>query len=67
MKKMISIKELCEILSISINTLYYYTSKKMIPHLKIGRNLRFDIDEVNRWLELRKRGEWSKNQLSILS
>ena len=54
MTKLLSPQELSEVLSISIETVYAWTSQKRIPYIKMGRLVRFNADEVNRWLERQK-------------
>ena len=51
MTKLLSPQELSEVLSISIETVYAWTSQKRIPYIKMGRLVRFNMDEVNKWLE----------------
>lgn len=34
-------------------------AERRIPFLKWGHLLRFDPDEIDRWLELARRGSWS--------
>ena len=51
MTKLLSPQELSEVLSISIETVYAWTSQKRIPYIKMGRLVRFNADEVNKWLE----------------
>ena len=50
-------------------TIYSWVSRKRIPRLKCGRLLRFDLDEIDRWLKgvkiRRKRGDkrgWNRHQ-----
>jgi len=49
MRKLLTIKQLSEMLSVPIRTIYGWTYMQFIPHYKIGRLLRFDEDEINRW------------------
>jgi len=51
MTKLLSPQELSDVLSISIETVYAWTSQKRIPFIKMGRLVRFNADEVNKWLE----------------
>ena len=50
-KKYLSPKELALMLGISVFTLYGYTSKRIIPYIKIGRLVRFDMAKINIWLK----------------
>lgn len=40
--------ELCELFQIKKDKLYKLTSRKTIPFFKIGNQLRFSLDEVNK-------------------
>ena len=53
-KIMINSKELCEKLSIHINTLYRYIEKGM-PHIKLDKNYLFNYKEVINWLKERNK------------
>jgi excisionase family DNA binding protein len=54
MKKLISIDELATNLGIAKETIYQWTSIKVIPFYKIGRLVRFDEQEIDKWLTERK-------------
>lgn len=49
-----NIKELSKYLNVSKRTIYSWASMKRIPHLKIGGTLRFDVREIESWLEEKK-------------
>ena len=51
---MINSKELCDKLSIHINTLYRYIEKGM-PRIKLDKGYLFDYDEVLVWLKERNK------------
>jgi len=51
MTTLLSPQQLSEVLNISIETVYAWTSQKRIPYIKMGRLVRFNTDEVNKWLE----------------
>ena len=48
----INIKELAEILSLSIPTLYVYVHNRKIPCYKRGNRLYFSREEINNWLSI---------------
>lgn len=56
MKKLISPKELAEYLGISINSLAVWRTNKTypIPYIKVGGKIRYDLDDINQWLNNRK-------------
>lgn len=49
MKRYYTPKEVCEMFQIKLSKLYRMTSQKRIPYLKIGNELRFDIEELKRF------------------
>lgn len=54
MKKLLDINELSELLSVKSSTIYWWCSSDFIPHIKIGRLVRFEKDAVLEWLEKKK-------------
>lgn len=51
-KKLVSTKELAEILGVHIQTIYNWANDGM-PRMKLGYNvLRYDVDEVLEWLKM---------------
>lgn len=49
--RLISVKELSGVLGLSVHTLYCWVSQRRIPYVKCGRLTRFDMSEIERWLE----------------
>ena len=45
-----SITEMSERLGIAKNTLYDWCAVRKIPHIKLGKFLRFDLAEIEAWL-----------------
>jgi excisionase family DNA binding protein len=60
MKSLITVKELADVLKVPVSWIYQRTSmgQKGIPHVKMGKYVRFDADEVIRFL----RGKDASNQ-----
>lgn len=52
MKSLITVKELAEILKVPVSWIYQRTSmgQKGIPHVKMGKYVRFDPEEVIQFL-----------------
>lgn len=55
MKNYLTSDELCEKLKMAKPTLYLLTSKRKIPHVKIGRRLLFSEDSIYKWIQGKKR------------
>lgn len=53
---MLNIHELAKELNLSESGLYQMVSQRKIPFLKIGRSIRFDSSEIQKWLENKKVG-----------
>ncbi len=51
MDKLLTIDQMAEILGVQKSTLYQWTHTGFIPHIKLGRFVRFRESDVNNWLE----------------
>lgn len=51
MDKLSTLKEFAEYLNCSTKTASKYVEKYEIPHIKLGRDLRFDLEEVKTHLK----------------
>ena len=49
MGKLLTPEEVCERYSIKRSTLYQWTSRDLIPHLKIGGLIRFKEEALEKW------------------
>lgn len=49
--KLLSIKEVSEILNVKPATLYQWAELGQIPCIKLNGALRFDIDEIMKWVK----------------
>lgn len=54
MKRLLKIKEVAEILNISVITLYIWVSNRRIPFLKIGGAVRFKIEDIDFFIESKR-------------
>lgn len=52
--KLLNVEELSRYLNVPLPTLYTWTHQRKIPHIKMGRSLRFDRTEIEGWIESRK-------------
>ncbi len=59
--KLVDISQLSEIINIKKKTIYDWTHKGLIPYVKVGRLLRFDLNDIERWLKSNKHTEVSRN------
>ncbi len=54
-KQLLSVNELAEYLNVPKSWIYDRTHRDAIPHIKLGRLVRFDLEEVLEWLNNKKR------------
>lgn len=53
----LTVQEAAEMLRVPVSWLYERTRTSSVPHVKLGKYLRFDRDELSAWLdELRRDG-----------
>lgn len=51
MEKLLTAKQVSEILEVKPKTVYEWVSRGLVPHVKIGRLVRFKKAEIFHWLE----------------
>lgn len=49
--RLVTIREAARYLSVSVSTLYGWVWQRRIPFVKVGRALRFDLDDLKRFIE----------------
>jgi len=54
MERLLGIKEASEYLGVTKGTLYIWTCYRKIPHLKVGRLVKFDRREIEVWLQTKR-------------
>ena len=55
MKLLMKAKEAAALLAISTRKLWEITNCGKIPHVRIGRSVRYDPDDLRAWIDRRKR------------
>ena len=50
MERYLTIEEICDILRVKKHYIYALTSRRKIPFIKIGRFLRFDKSQIEKWM-----------------
>ncbi|MFB0564716.1 MAG: helix-turn-helix transcriptional regulator [Candidatus Aminicenantaceae bacterium] len=66
--KLLTPGEVCDILKISVSTLYKMVSKRRIPYKKISNKLlRFSQKEIDKWLRSKSiKDDYADNKQEIL-
>jgi excisionase family DNA binding protein len=55
-EKLLTARELAELLGFAAGTIVDWAERDELPHFKIGNKLRFKPSEVEAWLEQQRRG-----------
>ena len=55
MEKLLTAKQLAEILQVDLSTIYWWSHTEFIPYVKLGKCVRFRESEVESWLKERGR------------
>lgn len=48
--RLLNIQQVAVYLGLSVHTVYKFVSQRKIPHIKIGKLLKFDRYEIDRWI-----------------
>ena len=54
-RRLLSIGQLSQQLGVSVKTLYGWVCLRQIPYLKMGRLVKFDARDIEKWIETKKR------------
>lgn len=49
-KALLNVEEISEFLGVKVATIYGWVSEGYIPHIKLERLVRFDMDAVQEWV-----------------
>ncbi len=52
MRKLLTISELSTLLNIARKTVYNLVYRREIPFVKVGGSLRFDPDQIDKWIKI---------------
>ena len=55
-KRLLTVKELEEFLNVPKSWIYDRTYRGEIPHFKLGKLLRFDLEKIKEWLKANEKG-----------
>ncbi len=50
MENLLTPQEMADVLGVAVSTIYQWTHQEYIPHIKIGRFVRFRKSVVEKWL-----------------
>jgi len=64
MEKLLTIKDVAELLDVKISTLYYWVHIGYIPHVKVGKLVRFRECDIENWINKRASPGRSSHKIS---
>lgn len=50
-RRLLTIQETAQYTGLSVHTLYSMVSQKRIPHVKLGRLVKFDREALEKWIK----------------
>jgi excisionase family DNA binding protein len=53
-KKLLSVDDLSAKIGVAKNTIYDWVSMGKLPHLKLGKLVKFEADKIERWLQTKR-------------
>lgn len=53
MEQLLTPQQIAEKLGVAVSTIYQWTHTGFIPHIKLGRFVRFRESDINKWLNSR--------------
>ena len=59
-QKLLNVQELSKVLNVPVTWIYQRTSQNAIPFIKVGKYVRFDLDEVLEYLRLKPKASLSQ-------
>ena len=62
--RLVAVHDAAQYLSVSVSTLYGWVYKRRIAFVKVGRALRFDIADLNKYIETNKTQSRAFNEIS---
>jgi len=66
MQKLLTAEEMAEVLQVKLSTIYKWTHEGFVPHLKLGKFVRFRESEVLAWLEKRSEKGRVTRRIAVL-
>ncbi|MDK2744249.1 MAG: helix-turn-helix domain-containing protein [Nitrospira sp. BO4] len=50
-RRLLTVQEAAQYTGLSVYTLYTMTSQKRIPYMKVGRLTKFDLEQLDKWIQ----------------
>jgi excisionase family DNA binding protein len=63
--RLLTAREVAELLSVPVSWVRQESRADRIPHLRLGRYVRYDREAVLAWLEQQQCGHWRRHQPKV--
>jgi len=63
--RLLTASEMAEILGVKPSTIYQWTHQRFIPHVKLGRLVRFNLEKVMKWVEKKESNGREKRKVEV--
>jgi excisionase family DNA binding protein len=50
-RRLLTVKELAVVMNVKAATIYQWAELRQIPHIKLNGSLRFDLQDIQSWVE----------------
>lgn len=64
-KILMTIQELSAALQVPVQTIYCWTSNKLIPFMKMGKHVRFDLDDVLTYFKRKTKSDCAQQYIAV--
>jgi len=65
MEKLLTPQEIADILGVQPSTIYQWTHQGYIPHVKLGKFVRFKAKDVEKWVERKEESGRMTKKLAV--
>jgi excisionase family DNA binding protein len=65
MNRLLTCNEVANLLGVKPSTIYQWTHQGYIPHIKLGRVVRFRQDDIAKWLDKRADGGRTSRRVPV--
>ena len=61
MQNLLCLNEIAQYLGVKPSTIYSWVNQKRLPYIKIGRLVKFDLRDIDAWIQGRKVKEFKSS------
>lgn len=54
--RLLTVRDVAHLLGVHEKTVYAWVARRQLPSIRMGRSVRFSLDDILRWISARKEG-----------